>query len=251
MLEDHKIDKTVPIPLYFQLKKIILDEVENGSYPVGTLIPTEMEIGEMFGISRTTVRQAIKELVQEGRLYRIKSKGTFVARPKIRQKFFHKYGDVEDEAAESGGAPGTEVLAFKVVDMPEEFAGLRGEKGAKAIYLYRVRSSKGAPVVRTETYLPYKGFEFLLDHDFTKQRLYDVLAPHKKLRVARISRDFGAVAANGEDCKVLGVKRGSPIHFFKTIGYNEAGEVVEYSFARYRGDRNTFHIDILMDEGYT
>ena len=251
MLEDHMIDKTVPIPLYFQLKKIILDEIENGSYPVETLIPTEIEISEMFAISRTTVRQAIQELVQEGRLYRVKSKGTFVARPKVRQTFFHKYKSFDEEIAEKGGTPSTEVLAFEVVDMPAEFAEIRGEKGKKAIYLYRTRSSKGVPIVHTETYLPYDGFEFVLDYDFTKQRLYDVLAPHKKLRITRISRDFEAVGANARDCRILQVKRGTPVHFFKTIGYNEAGEVVEYSFARYKGDCNTFHIDILVDEEYT
>ena len=59
MLEDKRLDKDVPIPLYFQLEKLILEEIDNGNYPVGSMIPTEMELSQMFGISRTTVRQAI------------------------------------------------------------------------------------------------------------------------------------------------------------------------------------------------
>ena len=83
MLQDKQLNKNTPIPLYFQLKKLILDELDSGELPVGSMLPTENELIEMFGISRTTVRQAITELVQEGKLYRIKSKGTFVSKPKI------------------------------------------------------------------------------------------------------------------------------------------------------------------------
>lgn len=61
MLEDKRLDKDVPIPLYFQLEKLILEEIDNGNYPVGSMIPTEMELSQMFGISRTTVRQAISD----------------------------------------------------------------------------------------------------------------------------------------------------------------------------------------------
>ena len=76
LLDSSKLDKSVPIPLYFQLKELILSEIKNGNYPSGSLIPTENELSEAFEISRTTVRQAITELVQEGWLYRVKSKGT-------------------------------------------------------------------------------------------------------------------------------------------------------------------------------
>ncbi len=87
LTKESKIDKSIPIPLYFQLKTLIMDEIKNGTYKVGNPIPTEKELSETFQISRTTVQQAITELVQEGWLYRIKSKGTFVSQPKISQDF--------------------------------------------------------------------------------------------------------------------------------------------------------------------
>ena len=65
-LENKELDKTVPIPLYFQLKKLIVDEIKSRKYEVDSLIPTEKELSDQFDISRTTVRQAITELVQEG-----------------------------------------------------------------------------------------------------------------------------------------------------------------------------------------
>ena len=69
-LGDKQLDRTVPIPLYFQLKELVLNEIKEGSYESGAAIPTEAELSEQFGISRTTVRQAIVELVNEGWLHR-------------------------------------------------------------------------------------------------------------------------------------------------------------------------------------
>ena len=114
MLNDKsKINKNTPVPLYFQLKTLILDEIKSGRYKVGDAIPTEKELSEMFEISRTTVRQAVMELVQEGWLYREKSKGTFVAQPKIRQDFIQKIESFNDQITRSGMTPSTEVLALK------------------------------------------------------------------------------------------------------------------------------------------
>ena len=79
---NYRLDRSTPIPLYYQLKGFILQEIQNGTYPVGSCIPTEMEIRDRFNLSRTTIRQAISELVQEGRLERRTSKGTFVTLPK-------------------------------------------------------------------------------------------------------------------------------------------------------------------------
>ena len=117
MLEDKRLDKDVPIPLYFQLEKLILEEIDNGNYPVGSMIPTEMELSQMFGISRTTVRQAISDLVREEHLYRIKSKGTFVAHPKLVQGFIQSIQSFDDDVRSTGRTPSTEVLDLKLVEL--------------------------------------------------------------------------------------------------------------------------------------
>ena len=250
MLKNRVLDKNSPIPLYFQLKQVLLAEISSGEYPPDSMLPTENELVEMFGISRTTVRQAVMDLVREGKLYRIKSKGTFIAQPKIMQSLTHKFRSLADEISDAGGAPRVEVNALEVVDMPEHLSGLRGEKGKKAIYLSRTHYNGDIAVVHTETYYPYEGYEFLLEQDFTKERLYQVLSRYPDKRVERISRDIEAATASSMDVRNLGVRRGSPIHCFKNIGYNQKGEVVEISFAHYRGDRNTFHIDIILTEEY-
>ena len=85
MLSDYTLNKETPIPLYFQLKTLILDRIKDGTYCPGDLIPTENELSAMFDISRTTVRQAVTELVREGYLKPLKEKypgKNIIVRPK-------------------------------------------------------------------------------------------------------------------------------------------------------------------------
>ena len=218
MLEDKRLDKDVPIPLYFQLEKLILEEIDNGNYPVGSMIPTEMELSQMFGISRTTVRQAISDLVREEHLYRIKSKGTFVAHPKLVQGFIQ--------------------CTQSFVELPA---------GTKAIYLYRKRFADDEPIVRVETYLPYEACSFILGHDFNRESLYQVLSKRDDTRVTHVTRICEARAADPEDAAVLGLKRGRPVHYFQTIGYNQSGKLIELSFAHYRGDQSRFRVELFRE----
>ena len=141
MLNNAKqIDKSVPIPLYFQLKTLILEEIKSGNYQVGSIIPTEKEFSEIFQISRTTVRQAITELVQEGWLYRVKSKGTFVSQPKINQNFIQKLESFNDQILRGGMTPSTEVLDFRTLKATKTVAmNLDIKENDPVIYLYRKR----------------------------------------------------------------------------------------------------------------
>ena len=233
MLEDKRLDKDVPIPLYFQLEKLILEEIDNGNYPVGSMIPTEMELSQMFGISRTTVRQAISDLVREEHLYRIKSKGTFVAHPKLVQGFIQSIQSFDDDVRSTGRTPSTEVLDLKLVELEPEVAQLMElPAGTKAIYLYRKRFADDEPIVRVETYLPYEACS-LSQRDHT--------------RVTHVTRICEARAADPEDAAVLGLKRGRPVHYFQTIGYNQSGKLIELSFAHYRGDQSRFRVELFRE----
>ncbi len=245
MLQEKVLDKNVPIPLYFQLEKLILEEIENGSYPVGSMIPTEKELSQMFDISRTTVRQAITDLVRKEQLYRIKSKGTFVSRPKISQEFIQSILSFNEDVMHAGRTPSTEVLDLKMVYLPQEIAiQMNVPAESKAVYLYRKRSADADPIVRVETYLPYDLCSFILDHDFTCESLYDVLSRQDNTKVTRVTRLCEARSATAEDVAVLGIKRGRPIQYFNSFGYNRYGKLVEYSIARYRGDQSKFQVEI-------
>ncbi|MBQ6374006.1 MAG: GntR family transcriptional regulator [Clostridia bacterium] len=248
MLDTAKLDKSTPIPLYYQLKQILLDAIRRGDYPVDGMIPTEKELSEMFHISRTTVRQAITEMVQEGWLYRIASKGTFVARLKIKQDFIKKLETFNEQIIRTGCRPSTELLKLEVTEMPaavrDQFK-VTGDR--RYIYLYRRRFADDDPIVTVETWLPHERCSFVMDHDFSVESLYNVLSADDATRICHVNRILEAVAADSRDVATLNVRQGTPIQFAATIGYNRAEEPIEYSLARYRGDRNRFEVDLLID----
>ncbi len=251
MLEKGSLNKSVPIPLYFQLKELIMNEIRNGSYKSDDLIPTEKELSDMFEISRTTVRQAITEMVQEGWLYRVKSKGTFVSKPKINQSFVQALGSFNDQIVRSGRTPNTILLEFKVMTPPEHVANvLKLQPKDKVVFIHRKRSADNEPIVMVKTYLPYDKCSFLMEHDLQKESLYPILATREETRIYKIKRLIEAVDATAYEIKNLNVKRGKAIQQFISTGFNMFDEPIEYSLARYRGDRNIFEV-VLASSGET
>ena len=245
MLDSSQINKSVPIPLYFQLKELILSEIKNGQYKRDDLIPTEKELSEIFDVSLTPLRQAIMELVQEGWLYRVKSKGTFVSRPKINQDFIKTLESFNDQIKRSGRTPNTELLDFRILTVPEHVCViLKLQPKDKVIYIHRKRSADNEPIVMVKTYLPYNKCSFVMEHDLAKESLYHILAQKDESNIYQIKRLIEAVDATAYDVKNLNIKRGKAIHQFNSIGYNMFGEPIEYSLARYRGDTNTFEVVI-------
>ena len=248
LFDNKKLDKSVPIPLYFQLKELILSEIKNENYKDGDMIPTENEISDEFQISRTTVRQAVTELVQEGWLYRIKSKGTFVTHPMINQDFLKKLESFQEQMKRLGMKPSTSVLELKKMKADAEVAkALQLKEGAEVIFLFRKRFADGEPIVTIKTYLPAKTCAFVMEHDLEKEALYEILAGGEDTKIYRVSRTIEAVEAELEDERLLNLPCGKPIQYFVSIGYNTGGTPLEYSKARYRGDRNSFEITVFTE----
>ncbi|MFB7155555.1 GntR family transcriptional regulator [Lysinibacillus sp. NPDC056232] len=241
----HQLDKSVPIPLYYQLKELILNDIKNGTLKVGDAIPIEKELSAIYGISRTTVRQAVAELVQEGWLYRVKSKGTFVKAPKIEQSFIQALGSFNDQIRDLGMSPSTEVVELEVIDVP----GFVSDKlniplGSKVIYLHRRRFADNEPIVMVKTYLPYDKCKFVLEKDFVKESLYPILGESIETQISKIRRYIEAVESEKYDFDYLNMEKGKAIQKFISIGFNYRDEPIEYSIARYRGDKNSFEIII-------
>ena len=119
-MEEFKLDRNTPVPLYYQLKQYLIGQVRSGKLKVGDMLPTEFELCEKFGVSRPTVRQAMSEMVAEGYLYRHKGKGTFVSKPKLEGRFFQKLQSYNVEMTQKGLEPATEVLNLKTVTANDE-----------------------------------------------------------------------------------------------------------------------------------
>lgn len=239
------IDKLSPIPLYFQMKQAILEAVRDGTLQEGDMIPSELDLCDMHDISRSTIRQTLSELVMEGYLTRRRAKGTVVAAPKIDARFLNKLQSYNEEMRQKGLEPSTRLMNLKVLEGVRHInEKLRLEVSEPLIYLERLRCADGEPLVYLETYIPYSIFPLLMKQDFTNGSLYEYMEKLYDKRVSRVVRKLEAVIANAAEAQLLDIAKGAPVCLVKTVAYTAGGEPVEYSVARYRGDRNEFSVEL-------
>ena len=246
VLDSISLDKDIPIPLYYQLKKQLLALIENSSIKEGELLPPENDLCRMFNVSRPTIRQAFTELVNEGYLNRYKGKGTFVSTPKVNDRFFSKLETFHDEMVEKGYNPNTLVIKLEKISGPHEAnERLSILLNAPLIYLSRVRSVDAVPLVYVETFLPYDEYKDLMKVDFRVSSLYDSLEKMYNKRVNRVRREFIAVNAGKKEAELLQTRRNKALLLVKTVAYSgDSPNPVEFSIARYRGDLNKFNVEV-------
>jgi len=244
-----EIEKNVPVPLYYQLKQLILKEINEGNPKVGDSLPTESEISKVLKISRPTIRQALNELVTEGYIYRQKGKGTFVSKPKIDEAFFQKLESFNEEMIKKGLKPSTKVMSFKVIKgIASVNNKLRVSEEEKLIYLARLRFANDEPIVYVETYIPYSYCPLLIHEDLSVNSLYSLLEEKFGKKVVRASRKIEAVNSNSMEAKLLNMKKGQAICLVKTLAYTDDELPIEYSVARSRGDSNEFSIELIRKD---
>ncbi|OON96515.1 MAG: GntR family transcriptional regulator [Candidatus Epulonipiscioides saccharophilum] len=240
-----KIDKLAPIPMFYQLKQILLHDIESNFYPVGTMIPTELELSKMYSISRTTVRQAVLDLVREGYLTRQKGKGTLVAKQKLSNSFVQQTENFQLGLDHINAQ--IYLLGFKRIKATSEIAQILNlENGSDILYLHRKRIVDNEPLATIITYLPFERCSFLTNHNLENESLYDLLSLDSDNKVVKLKKRIEVTEANDQDVKLLEIKKGKAIQLFYTVGSNADGVPIEYSIARYRGDRSSFNISVNL-----
>jgi GntR family transcriptional regulator len=240
------IDHSSPLPYYFQLKELLIEEIKKGRLKPGQQIPSEFKLCEQFKVSRTVVRQAISSLVQNGYLSRAKGRGTFVTKPKITENLFQNLSGSYEDMLARGIKLVTRVLEQTKWDADGEILEwLKLEQGEPVIKIKRLRFISSEPIALVTTYIPYKLCAPLLEENLTNQSLYNVLEEKYALKIAHGRRSLEAVSADKKTSALLGVKNGAPLMRLNSISYLEDGRPIEYFSALHRGDRSKFVVSLI------
>ena len=240
-----RVDKSVPVPLYYQLKTQILELINNGFLKEGDLLPSEIELCAQLNVSRPTIRQCFGELVNEGVLTRQKAKGTYIAPKKIDTRFLNKLHSFDEEMRELGLAPYKKILkCSKIEGEPTVCEALGLTDHSPLIYLLRLRGANNEPFAIQESYLSFKKYPELLNVDFAKESLYDSLQKEYGTRIEYAHRSITAQNATKQDATLLGIEPQSAICVVTTIAYNNKHQAVEYTVTRYRADRMSFSVEL-------
>ena len=227
---------------YSEIEEYIMDKIHTGEWPVGYMIPKEVELCEQFGVSRSTVRTAMLRLVQEGHLKRVKRKGTFVTAPRVLEDTTVFIESFFNEMFRRGIEVETEVLEFRYMEATEDLMEKFGDNCQKVIKLSRLRYAKDSfdkgPIVLTTSYLP-EGDSFLFDYDFTKASLTPALKEHQKNRYS-MEKEMTALVLGGRESHLMGMKEGSLAMLITSITKNDKGQVIDVTESIYPLERNKF-----------
>lgn len=242
-----KLDSKSPLPLYFQLKSFIEEQINSGVWEAGAQIPSELELSEQFQISRTTIRQAIGELVNERKLERIQGRGTFVSEISIDKQIERVSGFSQDMRTR-GLTPTSEILNFEKVEAPPKVVkAFHLAEGDPAILLKRLRKGNNRRIALEVLYLPYEKYKDILNEDIGDDSLYEVLARKFAVWPKYSDQVIESIKCPDEESDLLGIEKGGPIFLFHTTAYDQYDQPLEYTEGYYRGDRYIFHLTNVIN----
>ncbi|MGI6776549.1 MAG: GntR family transcriptional regulator [Acetivibrionales bacterium] len=230
------INKYSNVPLYSQLKNLIIEKIAKGEFAEESKIPSEQELCEMYDISRPTVRQAISELTNSGVLYKQKGKGTFVSKSKTAIDV-KNYSGFTDSILDSMNPGQHNIISINKVDntrcvrldnvfkLKTDFAEVK--------YLSMKDNSILALNV---SFIPLNLFPDIIQAIKEKKPSYDIMKGRYPLLPVRTKCSLDVVYTDQSDAQYIQVKTGQPLIRIENILYSKSGQVVEYVISKYRAD---------------
>ena len=243
-MQMRQIDRSSKLPLYHQLYQILRDEIVRGEWQPGDMIPPESELTERYQLSRTTVRQVLDMLSNEGLIYREQGRGTFVAHPTVEQALV-RLVSFTDDMRQRGVRPGTRVLAAGLIPAPKDIAEkLRIEPGAELARLERLRLADGEPMSIEESHLVHRFCRGVLEGDYASNSLREALEEEYGIRWTHARQTIRAVSASRRVAGLLSVPARSALLFIERVSYTQQNVPVEFLRIYYRGDRYTLYNEL-------
>ncbi len=237
------VDRSSPVPLYFQLSQQLEAAIERGSLTPGSLLGNEIELAGRLGLSRPTVRQAIQSLVDKGLLVRRRGVGTQVVHSQVKRPL--ELSSLYDDLEAAGQKPETRVLANTLVPASAEVAAALGVgEGDEVHRVERLRLTHGDPVAYLCNHLPTG----LLPLD--TERL-EATGLYRLMRAAGITlhsarQSVGARAATVEEGERLAEPAGAPLLTMQRTTFDDTGRPVEFGSHMYRASRYSFEFQLLV-----
>jgi DNA-binding GntR family transcriptional regulator len=236
-----EVDRSSPIPLYFQVAEQIADAINRGELSPGDQLDSEVQIAESLGLSRPTIRQAIGHLVDRGMIVRRRGVGTQILPLPVRREM--ELTSLHDDLRRAGRAPGSSVLQLGTVPAELEAANALGvEPGTPVLKIVRLRTSEGEPLAIMRNWLP-NPLPKLTAETLEARGLYEVLRG-SGIRICVARQRIGACTASAEQAHLLDEKRGAALLTMDRTAYDDSGRAVEYGSHIYRASRYTLEVTV-------
>jgi GntR family transcriptional regulator len=240
-----RIERSSPVPFYFQLSALLELEIVSGRWSPGSRLPSEPALGDHFGVSRTTVRQALGRLEQEGLVVKRKGQGTFVGESRVRSWMLQaSAGFFLDELLRGGRQVTSRVLRAERTVLPRWAAdALELPPNSGGVVLERVRAVDGLVALYVVNHLPERLADAVLMLDHPTESLYERLSTDYDTTVHGARRVLEAVTAGRDLADLLEVERGAALAFIDSVSWDSAFRPFDCYRAWVRTDRLRIEIE--------
>ena len=246
-LESFHLERSQNRPLYEQLASGFRLMIQTGKLKSGDPILAETDLCRALNVSRTTVRQAMDQLVAEGLVVRYKRKGSFISDGKMRRPINHLYSFTQD-MQELGVTPRSRVLLAKVEPaepLVRECLRLPAVS-PRVFHLYRLRCSGETPILLEDTFIPYGLCPGIEQVDFCAASLYQTLTAQYGLNLYHATETIEAICVKGKTAELLGCEPGDPGYRITRISHLSNGCPFEYTSSITNASRCMFQLELYQ-----
>lgn len=230
-------------PLYAQIKEIIKQRILDGEYAIHERLPSESEMMKVFGVSRITVRQALRDLHSEGLVFSVQGKGTFVSRPKAVQDIQNLQGFGEAMKPQ-GYETSTRVVSVQEIKASGDIAdALNLNRNENVIELTRIRYLNREPVSLDHSFFPLNIGKDLLGRDLT-QDIFPMLENEFGIALGHAELKMEAITASGTLAEELNVEAGTAVLRIQRLVFSDAGVPIDFEYLSYRGDAFQYQVRV-------
>lgn len=236
------IDKESKTPLYIQLMNILINKIEH-YMEENEQLESERDICVKYGVSRTTVRQALDELEKNKYIYKIQGKGNFVASKVVEQQLT-KVSSFTQDMKKAGKTPTSKILNFEIQEADHSISKkLKIEEKELIFKIVRIRFADEIPMIYEITYLPYERFKKLNKSIIEEMPLYEAFEKNFNIKIKSAEESIESVLISKLESVYLGIDVGSPALKFKRVTY-ENKNIIEYTITIARGDKFKYRVTL-------
>lgn len=242
-------------PLHYKITQELRDSLKKGQWKAGELFPTDKQLMEKYGVSSTTVRRAIYELVMEGWLDRKPGKGTFVKAEMVET--LKRLTGFFEEIKAKGMVPSAKLVKVEEVEITDELLeavpDLKYFEETKLLLIRKIQQMNGIPVVYLDSYWPYEIGTEISKHDLTSRGMYEVLQSSLGISLEKADQIISASIADEVLADALNISIGTPILVMKRTVFS-GEKALEVSINHYRADMYSYRVQLdssvcMGDEG--
>ncbi|WP_080873748.1 GntR family transcriptional regulator [Oceanobacillus timonensis] len=231
------IDETLYIPLHIQIYKSLKEKITAQKYT--EKIPSERELMDMYSVSRTTIREAVTKLVNDGLLIKVHGKGTYVNKKPPIQEWLSSLNSFTETVRRMGMVPGSKLLTSKKLAADKHQIEVFEED---VLMIERLRYADEKPIAIEKHYYPLSIGERLTQFNLDKETIYDLLENELGIVLDEAEQYITTEIIEDHLAQYLEIPYGSNVLLVERIIVDDIGNVIEYYTGQFRPDKYTFRM---------